>query len=231
VEDVSLTTWINPIPISGGYYYSKGSLVGLLLDIKIRDATDNRHSMDDVMRRLWQDHYKRGRGFTTEDLLRYVGEYIGRDEMEFFYRDHIDGRVALPYAQVLALAGMSFQVDTIVEPLLGIYTDYSDEERVLVGGTVPGSSAIEAGLREGDQLLRVGHVKVEGEGWAPRFREIYADSTGVPFTIEFLRDGEQMTGTAHISTRTRLEYRVIPMRNASERQLMIRRGLVEGFTR
>lgn len=231
VEDVSLTTWISPIPISGGYYYSKGSLIGLLLDIKIRDATDNRHSMDDVMRRLWHEHYERGRGFTTEDFLRYVGEYIGDDEMERFYRDHIDGRLALPYAEVLALAGMGFVVDTIVEPLLGIYTDYSQEGRALVGGTVPGSSAIEAGLQEGDQLLRVGHVEVEGDGWAPRFRQIYADSTGVPFTIEFLRNGEPMTGAAHIATQTRSEYLIRPMANASERQLEIRRGVVEGVTR
>jgi predicted metalloprotease with PDZ domain len=231
VEDVSLTTWISPIPISGGYYYSKGSLIGLLLDIKIRDATDNRHSMDDVMYRLYHDHYERDRGFTTEDFLRYVGEHIGDDEMERFYRDHIDGRVALPYAEVLALAGMSFGVDTIVEPLLGIYTDYSQEGLAIVDGTVPGSSAIEAGLQTGDQLLRVGHVDVEGEGWAPRFREVYADSTGVPFTVEFLRNGEPMTGDAHIATQTRLEYRIEPLPNASERQLEIRRGVVEGVTR
>ncbi len=231
VEDVSLTTWINPIPISGGYYYAKGSLIGLLLDIKIRDATDNRHSMDEVMRRLWHDHYERGRGFTTQDFLRYVGEYIGADEMERFYRDHIDGRVALPYAEVLALAGMTFVVDTIVEPLLGVYSDYSQEGIVLVNGTVPGSSAVEAGLQAGDQLLRVGHVEVTGQGWAPQFREIYADSTGVPFTIEFLRDGERMAGSAQIGTQTRYEYRIRPVASATERQLMIRRGVVEGVTR
>jgi len=231
VEDVSLSTWISPIPIGGGYYYSKGSLIGLLLDIKIRDATDNRHSLDDVMRRLWHDHYERGRGFTTDDFRRYVGEHIGHDEMGRFYRDHIDGRVALPYGEVLALAGMSFGVDTIIEPLLGVYSDYSQEGRVLVNATVPGSSAVEAGLQAGDELLRVGHVAVADEGWAPRFREIYADSTGVPFTIEFLRDGERMTGTAHIATQTRLEYRIRPLANASERQLEIRRGIVEGVTR
>ncbi len=231
VEDVSLTTWINPTPISGGYYYAKGSLIGLLLDIKIRDATDNRHSMDDVMRRLWHDHYERGRGFTAEDFLRYVGEYIGDDEMERFYRDHIDGRVTLPYAEVLALTAMNLAVDTIVEPLLGIFTDYSQEGHVLVDGTVQASSASEAGLQPGDELLRVGHVAVEGQGWAPRFREIYADSTGVPFTVEFLRNGERMTGEARIATRTRFEYRISPMANASERQLMIRRGLIEGVTR
>ncbi len=231
VEDVSLSTWIDPIPISGGYYYSKGSVIGLLLDIKIRDATDNRHSMDDVMYRLFHEHYMKGLGFTTEDFLHYVAEYIGLEDTKRFYHDHIDGRLPLPYAEVLELAGMSFNVDTFVEPLLGIYPDYSQEGIVLVDGTVPGSSALEVGLQAGDRLLRVGHVEVNGEGWAPIFREVYSDSTGVPFTVGFLRNGETMTGSAEIRTRTRLEYRIEPMADASDRQLAVRAGLVEGATR
>ncbi len=231
VEDVSLSTWIAPIPISGRYYYSKGSVIGLLLDIEIREATDNRHSLDDVMYRLYHDHYERGRGFTTEQLLDYIAEYIGQEQMQRFYRDHIDGRAPLPYREVLALAGMSFRVDTIVEPLLGIYPDYSQEGRVLVDDTVPGSSATEAGLRAGDQLLRVGVVEVAGAGWGERFREIYADSAGAPFTVEYLRNGERLSGDAHIGTRTRLEYGIEPLADAGARQLEIRRGIVEGATR
>jgi predicted metalloprotease with PDZ domain len=230
VEDVSLSTWIRPIPISGGYYYTKGSLIGLLLDIKIRNASDNRASLDDVMYQLYHEHYERGRGFTTQDLLRYVGEYIGHEEMERFYRDHIDGRLPLPYRDVLALAGMSVEVDTIIEPLLGIYPDYQ-EGRLLIGDMVPGSSAVAAGLQAGDEVLRVGHVEVTGEDWAPRFREVYADSTGVPFTVEFLRNGERMTGDATIRTRTRIEYRIEPQAAAGASELAIRRGLIEGLTR
>ena len=231
VEDISLATWINPIPISGGYYYSKGSLIGLLLDIKIRSATENRHGLDDVMYRLYHEHFERDRGFTTEDFLRYVGEYIGQDEMWSFYRAHIDGREPLPYEEVLELAGMSFSVDTIVEPLLGIYPDYSQQGRVMIGNIVPGSSAAAAGLQAGDQLLRVGVVEVDGEGWADRYRAAYADSVGTPFAVEVLRDGERVTGQAEIRTRTRLEYRVEPVPNASERQMEVRRGIVEGVTR
>jgi predicted metalloprotease with PDZ domain len=231
VEDVSLSTWISPMPISGGYYYSKGSVIGLLLDIKIRDATDNRHSLDDVMYRLYHDHYERSSGFSTEDFLHYVGEYIGREEMQRFHSDHIDGRVQLPYEEVLALAGMSFAMDTIVVPLLGVFADYSQEGLVMIDDVVPGSSAVMAGLQAGDRLLRVGHIEVAGQGWAEQFRQIYADSTGVPFTVEFMRNGERMTGNANISTDTRFEYRIEPLADASERQLVIRRGLVKGVTR
>lgn len=231
VEDISLATWIDPIPIGGGYYYSKGSLIGLLLDIEIRDATENRHSLDDVMYRLYHDHYRRGHGFTTEDLLRYIAEYMGKEETERFYRAHIDGREPLPYREVLALAGIEFHVDTIVEPLLGIYPDYSQPGKLLVDNTVPGSSAVEAGVEAGDQLLRVGVVEISGPQWAEAFREIYADSVGETFTVEYLRDGQRLTGDATIRTRTRYEYRLEPIPAPSEKQTAIRRGLLEGKTR
>jgi predicted metalloprotease with PDZ domain len=228
VEDISLATWINPIPIGSGYYYSKGSLIGLLLDIKIRAATGNRNSLDDVMYRLYRDHYQRGRGFTTQDLLDYIAGYLGDDETDQFYRAYIDGREPLPYAEILELAGVEFRVDTIVEPLLGVYADYSEAGTVSVANIVPNSSAEEAGLQAGDELLRVGVVDVAGQGWAPRFREVYADSVGRPFEIEYLRDGGRMSGTASIRTRTRYEYRLEPMMEASEAQLAIRSGLIAG---
>jgi predicted metalloprotease with PDZ domain len=231
VEDVSLETWIEPVTMGSDYYYPKGALIGLLLDIQIRDATDNRHSLDDVMRRLYHEHYLRGRGFTTADLRAYIAEHIGDEKMDSFYRDYIDGRERLPYQRVLALAGMSFGVDTIHEPRLGVFTDESRPGVVRVESTVPGSSAVEAGLQPGDELVRVGVVPIVGSGWAERFREIYADSTDRPFTVEYRRNGQPATGEATLRTRTRFEYRIEPAPGASERQLAVRRGLVEDVTR
>src|SRR5579884_2247213 len=67
LEDASLNTWVYPVDGTGYIYYPKGSLVGLLIDIMIRDASDNKHSLDDVMRGLYQSAYKHGKGFTTSE--------------------------------------------------------------------------------------------------------------------------------------------------------------------
>ena len=53
VSDASLSVWTGSRDGSGGLYYPKGALTGLLLDVLIRDASNNRHSLDDVMRALW----------------------------------------------------------------------------------------------------------------------------------------------------------------------------------
>ena len=78
LEDASLSTWIHPEDGSGYIYYPKGSLAGLLLDIQIRDASDNARSLDDVMRKLYQNTYKKGRGFTAADFWpRCRGRQVG----------------------------------------------------------------------------------------------------------------------------------------------------------
>jgi predicted metalloprotease with PDZ domain len=67
LEDASLTTWISPMDGSRYQYYPKGSLAGFMLDVLIRDASDNRRSLDDVFRELYGAAYKKGRGFTGKD--------------------------------------------------------------------------------------------------------------------------------------------------------------------
>src|SRR3989442_1121922 len=46
------------------FYYPKGALRGMLLNIPIRDAPAARHSLDDVMRALYTRFYQRQKGFT-----------------------------------------------------------------------------------------------------------------------------------------------------------------------
>jgi predicted metalloprotease with PDZ domain len=53
LDDASLNTWIHPQDGTGYSYYPKGSLAGLMLDITIRDASNNKASLDGVMRELY----------------------------------------------------------------------------------------------------------------------------------------------------------------------------------
>ena len=81
LEDASLSTWIHPTDGSEYLYYPKGSLAGFMLDIMIRDASDNQQSLDDVMRELYRTTYKTGRGFTGADWWAAVSQGGGRQEL------------------------------------------------------------------------------------------------------------------------------------------------------
>ncbi|HMI49792.1 MAG TPA: hypothetical protein VK481_14050, partial [Gemmatimonadaceae bacterium] len=112
LEDASLSTWIHPRDGTGYVYYPKGSLAGFLLDIMIRDASDNHASLDDVMRTLYNAAYKNGRGFTSDEWWSTVTKAARGKSFTDFYARYIDGREPFPYDKVLPLAGLRLMRDT-----------------------------------------------------------------------------------------------------------------------
>lgn len=226
VEDASLDTWIDPIYVPGNYYYQKGKLIGLLLDAMIRDASDGARSLDDVMVRLYRDHYERRRGFTTDDFFRYVAAFIGESRAREFYRRHIDGREPLPYEEVLARIGVEYRAETLSEPFVGVTLDLVPGGEIVVAAVTPGSAAADAGLRPGDILLQVGDLPTTEIDWGPAFRQMYAGAEGQPLDIRYRRDGEERTGTTTVRTRSRLQVRLEPAADATERAVGLREGLL-----
>src|SRR5262249_37762471 len=100
LRDASLNAWI-PMPDGTEYiYYQKGSLVGMMLDILIRDASDGKRSLDDVMRQLYRDAYKKGAGFTPAQWWSAVSAAAGGKSLADFESRYVSGRAPLPYASV-----------------------------------------------------------------------------------------------------------------------------------
>ena len=66
-------------------YYDKGPVVALMLDFAIRHYTNNKQSLDDVMRKLYNKFYKeQNRGFTEEELKKICEETAGQKLDEIF---------------------------------------------------------------------------------------------------------------------------------------------------
>src|SRR5439155_19320 len=106
-EDGSVATWINEIFVnSSQLYYPKGALTGMLLDIAIRDATDNKSGLDEVTRALYARFYQRHKGFTTADLLALLREF-GMPDVDGFYQRYVNGREPLPYEAMFSKAGIA----------------------------------------------------------------------------------------------------------------------------
>lgn len=106
LSDASLSVWVNPANSMSGIYYPKGGLAGFLLDIMIRDASNNSNSLDTVMRTLYNTTYKHGKGFTSSNWWSEVSRASGGKSFDEFRRRYIDGREPMPVDAVLALAGL-----------------------------------------------------------------------------------------------------------------------------
>lgn len=92
-------------------YYDKGPLVGMLLDFEIRNATQNKASLDDVMRLLYRKYYKDlGRGFTEAELQAACEQVAGISLASLF--EYVYTAKPLAYATYLAYAGLQVEETT-----------------------------------------------------------------------------------------------------------------------
>jgi predicted metalloprotease with PDZ domain len=228
LEDASLTTWVSPVNGTATIYYPKGSLAGLLLDVMIRDASDNRASLDQVMRELYDATHKRGEGFTNAQFWAAATRAAGGRSFTEFYRRYIDGRDPYPMAEVLPLAGMRLNADTARAPQIGVYT-LLDSAGVLVTGVEPGGAAATAGVRAGDYLVSIGDIPVRDVTFAERFRAKYAAAEGGPLPIRVRRDGRELPLTATVRlVVTRVSYGVTADPAASPKAQRLRSGILRG---
>lgn len=89
-------------------YYDKGPLVGLLLDFEIRNATENKKSLDDVMRLLYWKYYKeKDRGFTEAEFQAASEEVAGITLKNIF--EYVYTTKELDYEKYLAYGGLKLQ--------------------------------------------------------------------------------------------------------------------------
>jgi predicted metalloprotease with PDZ domain len=89
-------------------YYGKGSLVGLCLDLHIREATAGRKSLDDVMRALWKKHGRNGlEGGVPEDGVEKLAEAVTGLKLRRHLERWVHGTAELPLAEQLATHGVT----------------------------------------------------------------------------------------------------------------------------
>ncbi|MBC8042832.1 MAG: M61 family metallopeptidase, partial [Rhizobacter sp.] len=131
-------------------FYSKGELIGLLIDLEIRQRTKNAKSLDDVMRLLNTEFAGQGRGFSARDFKELV-ERTGTGSFTEFFERFIYGTDELPFAEKLAYAGLELRKST-----RGVVTGMltADENGFPVVKSIePESPAFTAGLDNGDVLI------------------------------------------------------------------------------
>lgn len=227
LEDASLSAWIGPTDGTHYIYYPKGSLAGFLLDILIRDASDNAHSLDTVMRDVYQATYKAGRGFTATDWWAAVSRAAGGKSFADFNTRYIDGREPYPWSSTLPLAGLRLNVDSIREPWIGVSTNV-DSGGVMVMEVEPAGAAKEAGVEVGDYLVRVGDIAVSDPDFGARYRARYARSDGERIDLVVRRRGEERTLQLPVRNRLRTVESIVFDRGASPKAVRIRSGILRG---
>jgi predicted metalloprotease with PDZ domain len=133
--------------------------VGLLFDFKIRQVTNNKKSLDDVMRFLYKEYYqKKKRGFTEKELKDAFESVAGVSLAQEF--EYITTTKELVYLTYFNYAGLD--IDTTTQVLPGAYAGFTLRERedsVFVANVDYESPGWNKGIRRGQQVLKINGEK------------------------------------------------------------------------
>lgn len=231
VEQSSLDAWFEKYgtynaPTRSVSYYDKGQILGVLLDLAIRDATDNRKSLDDVLRRMNEEYAKAGKFYNDSDGIRAVVEEVsGKNFAEFFSR-YVSGTDDIPYNQFLSVAGLELKLSSTPATDLGFDESTPFENAPVVSSVESGGPAEAAGLQEGDALVSVNGKPASSE----EAQSLAATAAGGNVKLRVNRDGQIIEISFAAGTRDSVTANIVEIPQPTNRQRRIREGLLHGST-
>lgn len=128
VEESSLDAWfekyeVYSVPDRSISYYNKGQILGVLLDLAVRDATENRKSLDDVLRRLNDEYARAGKFYNDSEGIRAAVEQVSGKSFEDFFGRYVSGAGEIPYDDFLSIAGLELKIEAAQAGNQGARTD------------------------------------------------------------------------------------------------------------
>lgn len=230
-EQTSLDAWFEKYPLYNQpeysvSYYTKGQVLGDLLDILIRDRTGNEKSLDDVLRSMNTTFAKHGKTYRESVDVQLTAESVAGGSFEEFFRQYVARAEPLPYQQILALAGLSLRTVERRKAALGFFLEHEPNGPFVVSAVDSEGPAAQAGLRVGDVI-----VNWNG-GEAPRRVErwLQEQRAGESLKLRVRREEKEMTIEFRLGETKEILYQVVEDSHASEKARHIRDGMLRGET-
>ncbi len=145
-------------------YYTKGGVMGAMLDLRIRKVTANKKSLDDVFREMYLLYAKKlDRGYTEAEFVAMVNKISGSDFSAFF-NDFVNGVKTVPFASMLQESGLVLNDLNKKQPAMWIgVTTSSSTGKLSVSAIERGSPAWVAGVNTGDEVLALDEYRVNDD--------------------------------------------------------------------
>ena len=196
-------------------YYSKGSVLGSLLNLSIVANTNGSRNLDDLMRYLYTEYYKKQqRGFTDEEFQRAAAQIAGRN-LDDFFKKYVYGTDEIDYNSFFAPVGL--QLTNIVlktgDGFLGATTSASGG-KLTVTTVRRNSAAWTDGLNVGDELLSIDSVRV-GDDLS---RALANRRAGETVQILVNRNGLIRSLPVKLTENPLVSYRLEPVANPTPQQ-------------
>jgi predicted metalloprotease with PDZ domain len=230
-EQSSLDAWLEKYslynqPEYSVSYYTKGQVLGDLLDILIRDRTGNEKSLDDVLRSMNTNLAKRGKAYRDSLDVQLTAEGVAGGSFEEFFGKYVAGAEPFPYQQILALAGLALRTVEHRRPTLGFFVEHEPNGPFVVSAVDSESLAAHAGMRAGDVIVswNGGEVPRRVDRW------LQEQKAGDSLKLRVRREDKEITLEFRLGEIKETLYQVVEDPYAGAKARHIREGMLRGET-
>ncbi|MBT6539181.1 MAG: PDZ domain-containing protein [Francisellaceae bacterium] len=144
-------------------YYLKGSIVALMLDLKIISETQGKYSLQDVMLSAWQKYYVERDGLPEAAFEELADQVTGLD-LKNFFNTMIRSTQDLDYKYELEKFGIEFNIakdNKKAAEYLGVVLKPGPE--VIIKNIINSSPARDSGLCPNDEIISVNGYRAKNK--------------------------------------------------------------------
>ncbi|MES2650646.1 MAG: PDZ domain-containing protein [Bacteroidota bacterium] len=235
----SFDAWINPAyrPSENSKntfisYYTKGAVVGVLMDLEIANATKGAKSLDDVMKAMYLQCKALKRGYTDAEFKAMV-EKVSGISFTNFWNKYVTGTADIEYAKYFAYAGIDVTSENATPNKPSAGAGLMVNAGLFVSTVTRGSTAWEEGLNVGDEIL-----SIDGMGLQTVMRDVKLPNPaltldiipivnnkqiGEKLVLKIKRDGIEKEITLTLKENPTIRLKTVVNENATPLQLAVRK--------
>ncbi len=167
-EESSLDTWFDKYPQyrtpqRSIDYYNKGEILGILLDLAMRDATQGSKSLRDLFQWMDKNYFYEAKYFDDTAGVRLAVEKVTGKDFGWFFDSYVSGVTPIPYDDFFRSVGLRLDRRKTISPDPGFVSFRNFDQPPVVYSIVPGSDAERAGLNTGDNIIEINGKPVSSD--------------------------------------------------------------------
>jgi predicted metalloprotease with PDZ domain len=180
-EEASLDAWLEKydsyrMPQRSISYYDKGRLLGVLLDLNIREASHGSASLRDVFQWMNSNYAQKGRFFNDSEGVREAVEEVSHADFKPFFQKYVSGTEEIPWNDFFSTVGLRLERRNIEVADTGFWAVRNFDKPPSVVSIARGSNAEKAGLATGDSILEV-NGRAAGRDFEDQLAQIHPGDT------------------------------------------------------
>jgi predicted metalloprotease with PDZ domain len=159
-EDSSLDAWLEKYPYyrrpeRSVSYYNKGFLLGIALDLQLREFTQDKASLREVFQQMNDTFAKHGLFFPDSDGVRQAAEAVSRVDLTSFFEKYVRGTDEIPWDDFFKTVGLRLfrHTTSVVDPGFSVSRNFDGPQTV--SAVRDESDAQRAGVKVGDELVAI----------------------------------------------------------------------------